>query len=99
MRPSCSNFSRMGRQDALNPLSVHGRPLEFAQSVDAVCLGPLSRTSANSLGIGQKTGEPVFERLVAISPFLWKLLGSVSASFGPSPVNIMRAIAGFMWSG
>ena len=70
MRPSFQSRERTVLQDARKPLSVQGRPNEFAQRVTASWEGDVLRTSTSAAGAGQKTGSPVFERRVAISPFL-----------------------------
>jgi hypothetical protein len=49
--------------------------------------------------MGQKTGSPVFARLVAISPPFAKLRGNVSVSFGLSLMNIIKAMAGRICGG
>jgi hypothetical protein len=46
--------------------------------------------------MGQKTASPVFDRRVAIWPPFAKVRGKVNASFGSSPANIIKAIAGRM---
>jgi hypothetical protein len=48
--------------------------------------------SASGRGMGQKTGSPVFARLVAISPPLAKFRGNVKVSFGPSPVTSLERL-------
>jgi hypothetical protein len=74
-------------------ISIHRHPISltaYAQWRD----GHMGRRVIEE-GCQRKRHRPEnFARLVAISPALAKFLGNVSASFGPSPVNIMSAIAG-----
>ena len=55
------------RQEARKPLTVHGLPLELAQSVIASWAGAAARMAVSGAGQGQNTGSPVLDRLVAIS--------------------------------
>jgi hypothetical protein len=68
--PSRSSLILIGRQDARNPLRVHGLSSELAQRVIASCFGASARIAVSGEGHSQKTGSPVFDRLVAISPSL-----------------------------
>jgi hypothetical protein len=58
-----------------------------------------TENSWSALGARQKTGCPVFERRVTISPALWNERSNRSASLGPNPVNIIRPIAERMCTG
>jgi len=52
------------------PSTVHGCPSEFAHSVIASCSVASAKASRSGVEAGQKTGSPVLDLRVAISPLL-----------------------------